>query len=91
MKTFWGKLFDSPTGKGFRGSPFIFLALGGALMFYALIGLLSGEMDVGRYSENVVRYSENPGWFLFCVVGFFGLGAGMVWWGRRLFGMHDDG
>jgi hypothetical protein len=91
MKTLLQKLFTSPNNKGFWDSPFIYLAGGVALMLYALTGLFSGEIDVGRYgSSTVVRYATAPGWFLFTVAALFGLGAAMAWWGRRLLRMNGD-
>lgn len=90
MKTPLEKLLTSPDDKGFMGSPFIFFAIGGAFMVYALLGLFSGEIDVGRYSSRVVRYAASPRLFLFAVLTFFGLGAGLVWWGRRRLRLHED-
>lgn len=72
-------------------SPFIYLFLGAAFSLYAVVGLFTGEMDVGRYGTvNIIRYNDNPGFYLFVVVTLFGLGVGIFLWGRRLWRRHEE-
>lgn len=72
-------------------APFIYMLLGGAVSVYAIVGLFTGEMDVGRYgTANIIRYSDNPGFYLFCVVILFALGVGLFLWGRRLWRRHEE-
>lgn len=89
-KSTFQKLFTSPRDQGIMDAPFIYMLLGAGFSLYAVIGLFTGEMDVGRYSENIIRYNDNPGFYLFCVITLFGLGIGLFLWGRRLWRRHED-
>ena len=50
-------------------------------MSHAVIGLFRCRMDLGYFTENVIHYSDNPGFYLFCVITLFVLGVGVSLWG----------
>lgn len=82
------KLFTSPEGKGLIDAPFIYMFIGIGMSLYAVIGLFRGRMDLGRFTRNVIHYSDNPGIYLFCVTTLFVLGIGLFLWGMRLWVKH---
>lgn len=89
-KSFWSKLFTSPTDHGFMDTPFIFYLLGTGFCGFALNGLITGVLDVGRYSENIIHYDDGPGFFMFAAFSMFGLGLFTFYWGWRKWRQHHD-
>ena len=84
----WTRLVSSPDG--WRRSPAIRLLVGLALGALALGGLLTGEVNVGRYSRRIIRYADHPAWFLFSALSLLAIGVWFAGQGWRAW-QHNGG
>ena len=86
---FFRKLFSSPHDRGVFDSPAVYFFVGGGLSIYSLAGIFTGKMNVGRYSENIIYYSDSPVFFILCILAFLGMGVGALYFGCRRWQQHE--
>ena len=86
----WEKLISDPEAGPRTRSPLAFGVLGIGLSFLFFNTVITGDLQVSRYSQVPIHFSDHPITFvLSCIMALFGAVWGLVN-SRKRYLMHDE-
>jgi hypothetical protein len=65
------------------GTSLFHLALGLGMCGFAISGLVTGELYVGRNPPELISYADDPAFLVFALLMTLALGVGLAWHGYR--------